>query len=428
MYGNGGGGHKATAIAVKEILENCSDSHLLHVELIDASKIAGATFGDWLYNVLLSLNAVSVIEAMHAALHTFIFPIAQPCLRRAFRAHFAKTPDIRCVVSFVPILNHIMADVLQPSASFFTVITDFSSTLAHPWIQHPRQHIVAGTDIAVAQAIAEGYVTIDVPSASLRLTATSGMVVNSQFYNHLDSEARRLKRADLGLVHDLPTVLVLFGGAPPTDRVERLVELFLARKSPHVVNVIAVCARNRALYDRLRRRWQRNKHPRLFFTGFTTEIPLFMQLSDVLVGKPGPGVASEAFVSGLPSILVTGSSENNVMKQEKDVLSWVRRHGVGVVVRSERDAAKVSEAQIKEMREKIMKMPRNRAVFEVRDLILSSLHLSENPCDEQDANDDASVDKDEIQEIEGNEFESERDPLLSLQSSQSAKDNFIEAC
>lgn len=375
MYGNGGGGHKASATAVQKILMTSPAAPLLDIQLIDASAIAGAGPGDWLYNTLLSFNAVSVIEMLHSTLQTVIMPIALPSLRQAFRAHFAKTPDLSCVVSFVPFLNAVFAESLNPHIALFTVLTDFSHTQNHPWIQHPRQHIVAGTDVAVAQALSEGFVLQPIPSAAMRLTATSGMVVHPRFYNFLSQHLRRRKLRELGFPPDLPTVLLLFGAQSPTDRVLRLVDLFLQRAPPAAVNVIAICGENKGLYHRLTRRKVASRERRLFVTGFTNQIPLFMQLSDVLIGKPGPGVVSEAFVSGLPCILITGASEAQVMKQEKDVLDWVRRERIGIVARSVQEAANVTLAQIEDMRQAISDKPANRAVFEVRDLILCKLEF-----------------------------------------------------
>ena len=116
----------------------------------------GAAAGDWLYNVLLSYNAVSTIEIMHSAIQYFWF-IARPGLMKAFRKFWSKTDELAVVVSFVPMLNAVFAETLPPNVSLFTVLTDFTHTKSHPWIQHPRQHLITGTDVAFAQALKMGY-------------------------------------------------------------------------------------------------------------------------------------------------------------------------------------------------------------------------------------------------------------------------------
>lgn len=379
LYGAGGGGHKASALAVQHALENSYSADVLDIQLIDASYIAGASPGDSLYNFFLTYDAVAAIELLHSAAQ-FFYPFFFPLLRNSFRSHFSKFPNLDCVVSFVPTLNAVFAESLPPHIPLITVLTDFSHTHSHPWIQHPRQHFIAGTDIAVAQALASGYQLPNVPSPSMRVTPTSGMVVHPRFYTKLNPTLSRRKRVDLGFPPDLATVLLLFGGTPPTDRVVQLVDAFLARPAPDAVNIIAVCAKNRTLFNRLTRRKHRDKERRLFVTGFTNDVPTFMQVSDILVGKPGPGVVSEALVSGLPCVLFTGANDYSVMKQERDVLDWVRRHRVGIVVKTAEEAADVSVAQMKHLNQRVAEMRANEAVFEARDIILQSISLPPD-CD-----------------------------------------------
>lgn len=388
LYGNGGGGHKASASAVAAVLRDMQppDHPPLIVELVDAAAVSGAAAGDWLYNILLSYNAVTAIEVMHSAI-SLLWPVAVPALRTSFRAFWTDVPDLACVVSFVPMLNAVFAETLPSHIRFFTVLTDFSHTRSHPWIQHPRQHIVAGTDIAYAQALAAGYLQHGAIGASQMVTHSSGMVVHPRFYNSAPCALQHRKRQEMNLHPTLPTVLILFGGAPPTDRVVDLVDRFMARQAHSPVNLIAVCSRNKPLYDRLSRRKARNPNQHMFITGFSTEIPLLMQMSDVLIGKPGPGVVSEAYVSDLPCVLVTGASEECVMKQEKDVLDWVRRSSIGMVVRTPKEAARITIHQMADMKERITSQDQNRAVFEVGELIFNALGYrlpSKSDCEDDD--------------------------------------------
>ena len=116
----------------------------------------------------------------------------------------------------------------------------------------------------------------------------------------------------------------------------------------------------------------------MFLTGYSDDIPMLMQISDVLIGKPGPGAVSEAFVSGLPCVLITGADECHVMKQERVVLDWVRSTGIGLVVKTSTEAAKVSMEHMQTMRKHIHALPRNTAVFEVKRLILGVVGLEDD--------------------------------------------------
>lgn len=377
MYGAGGGGHRASAEAVASVL--ASSGAGVRGELVNASSIAGAAPGDALYNLFLSYNAISLIELLNSAAVTLL-PIATPAIRLAFRAYWAEPPD--AVVSFVPILNRIFAQVLPRDVPFFTVLTDFSHTAGHPWLQHPRQHVIVGTDLAERQAIKAGYCEHvggnRAGDLGSEFSRTSGMVVHPRFYlPHLPEERARIV-ADAAFDISLPTVLILYGGSPPTGTVTKLFELLCARTGRDAVNTLVVCGRNRALYERLRTRVSTGGIPRAHIAGFTRNIPTLMQLADVMIGKPGPGVVSEAFVSRLPLLLVCGENDTGVMNQEKDVLAWVRNSGVGIIVRTSEEAAAVSRSQMELMKENISNLPRNTAVFEVLNLLLVALGLPPN--------------------------------------------------
>jgi hypothetical protein len=105
-------------------------------------------------------------------------------------------------------------------------------------------------------------------------------------------------------------------------------------------------------------------------TGFTSDVAALMRAADVLVGKPGPGVVSEAYVSGLPCVLLTGAG---VMAQEREVVDWAVARGVGVEAAGPADAARVGVADVAAMRRRIKEGPRNEAVFEVARLIAHAL-------------------------------------------------------
>lgn len=364
LYGSGGGGHLASAEAVAATL---ADIPGVRAELVNASAVVGALPGDALYNWFLSYNAVPAIEVMHFFATTFL-PIASPALRASLRAHWRKERPPDAVVSFIPTLNACIADTLPKNIPFFTVLTDFSHTHAHCWLQHPRQHVVAGTLVAQRQAADKGW-AINPPPGEPRYSPTSGMVVHPRFYNKLTTEERTRLFSDMDLDESLPTVLICYGGSPPTGVVTQLFNSLTVRSGDDAVNVVVVCGRNSVLLERLKPVSGRGVH----VVGFSRQIPTLMRLSDVMIGKPGPGVVSEAFVSGVPVLLVTGENDRTVMRQEKDVVAWVRDTGVGLVVRTPQEAALVSRSQMQMMRDNIRRLPPNKAVFEVHALITAAL-------------------------------------------------------
>jgi 1,2-diacylglycerol 3-beta-galactosyltransferase len=104
--------------------------------------------------------------------------------------------------------------------------------------------------------------------------------------------------------------------------------------------------------------------------GFTSDVPRFMWLSDVVIGKPGPGAISEALVIGRPVVVL-----NNwrTMSHERFNAEWVEQEGVGASVRRIEEIAPalarlIDPAGAEALRARIERV-RPWAVFEVPDII-----------------------------------------------------------
>src|SRR5262249_59535440 len=61
---------------------------------------------------------------------------------------------------------------------------------------------------------------------------------------------------------------------------------------------------------------------------FTRDVPLYMELSDFFIGKPGPGSISEALAKSLPVIVHRNAW---TLAHERYNADWVEQQGVGLV-------------------------------------------------------------------------------------------------
>jgi 1,2-diacylglycerol 3-beta-galactosyltransferase len=98
--------------------------------------------------------------------------------------------------------------------------------------------------------------------------------------------------------------------------------------------------------------------------GYTPDVARWMSLADFFIGKPGPGSLSEAVQMGLP-VIVTRNAWT--MPQERWNTEWVRRHDLGVVLRSFAAVAGGVEEVVRrlpELQANVQKVP-SRALFEV---------------------------------------------------------------
>src|SRR5262249_25598553 len=151
------------------------------------------------------------------------------------------------------------------------------------------QWVICGSTKAAEQAREIGI-------SAGRVLLASGMILHPQFYAPLEID-RAAERESRGLKPDLPTGLVLFGGEGSSQMVR--IARALNREANNL-QLILICGRNEAVIAELRAMEQ--KIPMLV-CGFTPEIPLYMELADFFIGKPGPGSISEALAKKLPVIL-----------------------------------------------------------------------------------------------------------------------------
>jgi UDP-N-acetylglucosamine:LPS N-acetylglucosamine transferase len=255
-----------------------------------------------------------------------------------------------------PLIESVNAAL--PDVPFLTVMTDLADYPPDFWIvPGSAQHIVCGTDKAVAQARAMGV-------AEARIHRASGMVLHPDFYGPELVDAAH-ERDVLGLDPERRTGIVMFGGhgAPAMQTIARQLD---------DVQLVLMCGHNDALAGQLRKMRVRAPHA---VVGFTPHVRKYMQLGDFFVGKPGPGSLSEAVHLGLPIITFRNPW---TMPQERYNADWVRENRLGIVVKSARavrPAVLELIGNIEFYRANVRRIM-NTAVFEVVSIMASQLAAS----------------------------------------------------
>ncbi len=363
IYFDAGGGHRAAANALREVIERQDrpfDVRMVNLqELLNEidifRKVTGLRLED-VYNTLLkkgwTLGSPQLTAGMHLVIRLF-HPKQVRLLERFWRE---SRPDM--VVSLVPNFNRALKESLHralPGVPLVTILTDIADYPPHFWLERQEQHVICGSDRAIEQALAMGH-------AGRNVHRVSGMILNPRFYEipPLPPAERDAERAKLGLRAGEPVGLVLFGGQGA--RVMHEIARRLDRRQ-----LLMICGRNARLVERLR---ALVRSAPMFVEGFTREVPRYMQLADYLIGKPGPGSISEAVAMRLPVII-----ERNAwtLPQERYNAEWVREQGIGIVLPNFRGIAEAVDrllepAAYATFRAAIERLE-NRAVFEIPDIL-----------------------------------------------------------
>lgn len=363
IYFDAGGGHRAAATALRQVMERQGRPIAIRMvnlqELLDSldvfRKVTGLRLED-IYNQMLkrgwTLGSCQLTAAMHLVIR--MFHSQQVKLLERFWAE--SRPDM--VVSLVPNFNRALGESLRralPGTPFVTVLTDIADYPPHFWIERQEQYLICGSEKAVEQALAMGH-------SPAKVFRASGMILNPRFYQvaPLSEEERREERARMGFDAKTPVGLVLFGGQGAA--VMRAITRRL-RNRP----LILICGHNEKLKASLQ--GVRRDAP-AFVEGFSKDIPRYMQLADYFIGKPGPGSLSEAAFMGLPVIV-----ERNAwtLPQERYNAEWIEERGIGLVLPGFRGIAGAVDrllepSEYARFRAATHRM-QNRAVFEIPEIL-----------------------------------------------------------
>ncbi len=366
VFFDAGGGHRSAANALCEVSRREQrpwDMQMMNLqELLDDTdifrKITGIRFQD-IYNLMLrrgwTLGSKEMLGPMHAIIRMF-HPQQVKGLERYWSS---KKPDM--VVSVVPNFNRALFEAKQsalPGVPFVTILTDMADYPPHFWLERQGpQYVICGTERALDQALELGH-------APERVFLVSGMILHPRYYDIAPVD-RAAGRAALGLDPNLPTAIMMFGGAGSAKMVDIAKRL---NDSGLDLQVIAICGKNETLETALR--GLRGKVA-MHVVGFTNEVPKYMQLADFFIGKPGPGSISEAVAMGLPVIVETNAW---TLPQERFNAVWVEEKGVGIALRNFSrgivDATRrmLDPIQHAMFTDQVAKL-KNRAIFEIPEIL-----------------------------------------------------------
>ncbi|MEK8130994.1 glycosyltransferase [Paenibacillus filicis] len=192
-----------------------------------------------------------------------------------------------------------------------TVITDYDAHGA--WVSREvNAYLVSTPDVG------EKLMSRGVTAANVKVT---GIPVHPNFW---EPHNREELRARFGL-QAMPTVLVMGGGWGLLKESSFLERLVRWRDKLQLIICLGSNEKGRAalLAD------ARFRHPNVRLLGFTKEIDKWMDVSDLLITKPGGMTCTEALAKGIPMLFYAA-----IPGQEEENLQYFEQQGLGEAIRS----------------------------------------------------------------------------------------------
>lgn len=120
------------------------------VRLVNVCSVVGSENGDKLYNLCMERSWFMLVPIIHCVAQ-LVEPVVEPILRAKLTSFWDTVPSADVVVSLVPFLNPVIIDSCPSAVKHFTVLTDFTHSAGHPWLQDHRQTVLCGTEESARQ-------------------------------------------------------------------------------------------------------------------------------------------------------------------------------------------------------------------------------------------------------------------------------------
>lgn len=356
-YASAGTGHRRAAEAIYNYFKENCPSHDL--KIIDALEKTNFLFKNiyskgylflvnhalWLWGFSFWLTS---IKASRTIANILIFAINRLNAKKFFQFLINERADF--IISthfFPPEVAARLKKIKKLDAKLITVVTDFG---IHPlWIAGGTDMYIVASNVSKEQLILEG-----IPEDSIK---DFGIPIDAKFFKKYEKNILCKKFA---IAPDKFTILIATGSSA-IGQVEEIVGSLYKE-----VQILVVCAHNKILYARLRKR----NYPNVRAFGFIDNMQELMAVSDMIITKPGGLTITESLAMGLLPIFITA-----IPGQETENAKILAKKSIGINIK---DVASIKDVvldfrdhpdKLKNMKEKINELKRPFVVKELCDVI-----------------------------------------------------------
>jgi 1,2-diacylglycerol 3-beta-galactosyltransferase len=192
--------------------------------------------------------------------------------------------------------------------------TDYGESHPRIWIDSPDHYYICIEENLYQKALSIG-------TDPQKILNTSGSLMPKPFYEPHYEKKEEYKKL-LGLDPEVFTILSVFGayGSPEQKTIFRSL-LQIKDK----LQLIFITGKERPIPSLL----QTPSHHKVITIPFSNELEKLLAAADLFIGKPSPGVISQAIAQKVPVLVKNNST---TMYQERLNAAWVQKHGFGLPI------------------------------------------------------------------------------------------------
>ena len=366
FYASYGGGHLNAAKSIHECLKSDYQSKNIDVELIDCMKYVNKTIekmttkaynemakkAPWAWGRIYSDSQKGPLAHITSRSNKFMAIKLLRLLRE-------KQPDL--IISTHPFGSQMCSYLKRKgkiSAKIATIMTDFA----------PHDQWLVGSDFTdyyfVAHENMKKYLKRKgIPDFKIFAT---GIPLSSKFLKNFD---RKNIMKELHLNPNKKTIL-FFGGGEFGLGKARTVEIFEGFvQYCKDMQIIAISGKNekmKSAFEKIVLKYKRQDSILVF--EYTSQVPEFMSISDMVVTKPGGLTTTESLASHLPMVII-----NPIPGQEEENAKFLEKNGIAVWIKK--------EDNIEEILENLFTHPETLEKMKKNTNKLAKLHSTKDICD-----------------------------------------------
>ncbi len=369
FYASYGGGHINAAKSINEYLKNNYKS--IDVELIDCMKYVNKTIEKmttkayngmakkvpWAWGRIYSDSQKGPLAHITSRSNKILAIKLLKLLRE-------KNPDL--IISTHPFGSQMCSYLKRKkkiSAKIATIMTDFA----------PHDQWLVGSDFTDYYFVAHDKMKkyLIKKGISKQKVFATGIPLSSRFLQPHDKE-KILK--ELNLKPEKKTIL-FFGGGEFGLGKTRTVEIFESFVSYCTdMQIIAIAGKNEKMktaFEKIVSKYNRKDSVIVF--EYTSQVPEFMSVSDLVVTKPGGLTTTESLASNLPMIVI-----NPIPGQEEENAEFLEKNGIAIWIKKDDNVIEILENlfshpdKLESMKENTKKLAKLHSTKDICNILLEN--------------------------------------------------------
>ncbi|QZY56389.1 MGDG synthase family glycosyltransferase [Crassaminicella profunda] len=294
-----GGGHNQAAGSLEELFEANGYDVVILDALKEANKVINCIITDG-YELLVKRLPKAYRELYRKSDGKkinlgMVHVITKLMEEKIYHLIQENQPDI--IIATHPFVVNIIGELKRKgkiSIPFMSIVTDYK---AHQTYIHEKvDAYITGSDYTKIGMIKKGV--------KEERIFPYGIPIRKEFF--ICSIDKKKNKEDI-------FTLLLMGGSMGLKAMEKVLKNIMS--SNNKIKIITVCGNNKKLKKKIEKKYQgKFKNKEVFVYGFTKNIPELMEISDVIITKPGGLTVSEAIVKNIPMIIpyvIPGQEEEN---------------------------------------------------------------------------------------------------------------------